>query len=92
MDFQIRAPRGLHSDEVGKQELVFVHNEYQSSIQLLTYDELERLADVIEHALAEREMADVKASADGAKLSGRCEKHPAFDADYCPACGTAAKI
>lgn len=23
---------------------------------------------------------------------GRCEKHPAFQADYCPDCGTAAKL
>ena len=28
----------------------------------------------------------------GVNYDGRCSSHPAFDADYCPSCGTAAQI
>lgn len=24
--------------------------------------------------------------------AGRCTQHPAYEADYCPTCGTAARI
>lgn len=33
-----------------------------------------------------------KAEAPAPVLAGRCTEHPAFDADYCPTCGTARQI
>lgn len=55
MNFATRKPQGLNDDRVNDVELVIQHNANTSTAIVMTWDELQNLADVIEHAIMEHE-------------------------------------